>query len=164
MQPRPTQIFSTKSKMLKVKNTEIPTQIYSAKLNVKSCTVYLCWTRLHYSCWSLNISAFSNNLTINQFYLFFLPTTLSFTHTLPPHLTHYFSGDLGTLSLGIPYHTCNTTKAARETTFFCFSQSILKEREGDARKLITLCSGNDFTKRNCYVHSEVPHCLINLVI
>ena len=53
-----------------------------------------------------------------------MPTTLSFTHTLPPQLTHYFSGDLGTLSLGIPYHTCNATKVARETTvFFFFLQS-----------------------------------------
>ena len=50
--------------------------------NILLCTVYLCWTWLHCSCWSLNISTFSNNLTINQFYLF-----------------------LGTLSLGIPYHT-----------------------------------------------------------
>ena len=34
-----------------------------------------------------------------------------------------FSGDLGTLSLGIPYHTCNATKVARETTaFFFFSK------------------------------------------
>ena len=49
-----------------------------------------------------------------------MPTTLSFTHTLPPQLTHYFSGDLGTLSLGIPYHTCNATKVARETTVFLF--------------------------------------------
>ena len=49
-----------------------------------------------------------------------MPTTLSFTHTLPPQLTHYFSGDLGTLSLGIPYHTCNATKVARETTGFFF--------------------------------------------
>ena len=51
-----------------------------------------------------------------------MPTTLSFTHTLPPQLTHYFSGDLGTLSLGIPYHTCNATTVARETTVFfvCF--------------------------------------------
>ena len=52
-----------------------------------------------------------------------MPTTLSFTHTLPPQLTHYFSGDLGTLSLGIPYHTCNATKVARETTVFFFFQS-----------------------------------------
>ena len=34
------------------------------------CTVYLCWTWLHCSCWSLNIGAFSNYLTVNQFYLF----------------------------------------------------------------------------------------------
>ena len=45
-----------------------------------------------------------------------MPTTLSFTHTLPPQLTHYFSGDLGTLSIRIQYHTCNATKVARETT------------------------------------------------
>ena len=76
---------------------------------------------LHCSCWSLNIGGFSNNLTINQFYLSVsLPKTLSFTHILPSHLTHYCSGDLGTLSLGIPYHTCNVTKVARETTVFCF--------------------------------------------
>ena len=49
-----------------------------------------------------------------------MPTTLPFTHTLPPQLTHYFSGDLGTLSLGIPYNTCNATKVARETTGFFF--------------------------------------------
>ena len=49
-----------------------------------------------------------------------MPTTLSFTHTLPPQLTHYFSGDLGTLSLGIPHHTCIATKVARETTIFFF--------------------------------------------
>ena len=76
---------------------------------------------LHCSCWSLNIGGFSNNLTINQFYLFVsLPKTLSFTHILPSHLTHYCSGDLGTLSLGIPYHTCNVTKVARETAVFFF--------------------------------------------
>ena len=81
----------------------------------------LSWKWLHRSCRSLNIGGFSNNLTtiINQFYLFVsLPKTLSFTHTLPSHLTHYCSGDLGTLSLGIPYHTCNATKVARETTVF----------------------------------------------
>ena len=32
--------------------------------------VYLCWTWLHCSCWSLNIGAFSDYLTIKQFYLF----------------------------------------------------------------------------------------------
>ena len=42
----------------------------------------------------------------------FIHTTLLYTHFRPPHLTHYFSGDLGTLSLGIPYHTCNATKVA----------------------------------------------------
>ena len=58
--------------------------------NILLCTVYLSWTWLHCSCWSLNIGTFSNYLTVNQFYLFvFMPTTLSFTHTLPPHLTHY---------------------------------------------------------------------------
>ena len=83
----------------------------------------LSWTWLHRSCRSVNIGGFSNNLTtkINQFYLFVsLPKTLSFTHTLPSHLTHYCSGDLGTLSLGIPYHACNATKVARETTVFFF--------------------------------------------
>ena len=49
-----------------------------------------------------------------------MPTALSFTHTVPPHPTHYFSRDLGTLSLGIPYHICNATKVARETTVFFF--------------------------------------------
>ena len=29
--------------------------------NICFCTVYLCWTWLYCSCWSLNISAFSNN-------------------------------------------------------------------------------------------------------
>ena len=48
-----------------------------------------------------------------------MPTTLSFTHTLPLQLTHYL--DLGRyVSLGIPYHTCNATKVARETTVFLF--------------------------------------------
>ena len=56
--------------------------------NMLLCTVYLCWTWLHCSCWSLNIGAFSNYLTVNQFYLF-LCLQHSFTHTLPPHLTHY---------------------------------------------------------------------------
>ena len=56
--------------------------------NILLCTVYLCWTWLHCSCWSLNIGAFSNYLTVNQFYLF-LCLQHSFTHTLPPHLTHY---------------------------------------------------------------------------
>ena len=92
------------------------------------CTVYLCWTWLHCSCWSLKIGAFSNNLTIDQFYLFLcLQHSHLYTHTLPPQLTHYFSGDLGTLSLGIPYHTCNATKIAREKLLFffccCFFQS-----------------------------------------
>ena len=84
------------------------------------------WTWLHRSCRSLNIGGFSNNLTINQFYLFVsLHKTLSFTHTLRSHLTHYCSGDLGTLSLGIPYHTCNATKVARETTVFFFYKAII---------------------------------------
>ena len=59
-----------------------------------------------------------------------MPTTLSFTHTLPPQLTHYISGDLGTLSLGIPHHTCIATKVARETTIFFF-QSHDAEYEGN---------------------------------
>ena len=81
----------------------------------------LSWTWLHRSCRSLNIGGFSNNLTINQFYLFVsFHKTLSFTHTLRSHLTHYCSGDLGTLSLGILYHTCNATKVARESTVFFF--------------------------------------------
>ena len=48
---------------------------------------------------------FSNNLTINHFLLicFYAYNTLIYTHPpLPPHLTHYFSGDLGAPSLGIP--------------------------------------------------------------
>ena len=49
-----------------------------------------------------------------------MPTTLSFTHIPPPHFTHYFSGALGTLLLGILCHPCNATKAARETTLFFF--------------------------------------------
>ena len=56
-----------------------------------------------------------------------MPTTLSFTHTLSPHLTHYFIRDLGTLLLGIPYHTCNATKVARETNVFlcmCFFSKL----------------------------------------
>ena len=40
----------------------------------------------------------------------FIHTTLLYTHILPPYLTHYCSGDLGTLSLGIPYHTWNGHK------------------------------------------------------
>ena len=62
-----------------------------------------------------------------------MPTTLSFTHTLPPHLTHYFSGDLGTLSLGIPYHTCNATKVARKTTVFVFFCKVDEEPQGNRR-------------------------------
>ena len=88
--------------------------------NILLCTVYLCWTWLHCSSWSLNISAFSNNLTINQFYLFLCLQHSHLHKTLPPHLTHYFSGDLGTLSIGIPYHIYNTTKVARGTTGFFF--------------------------------------------
>ena len=49
--------------------------------NILLCTVYLCWTWLHCSCWSLNIGAFSNYLTINQFYLF-LCLQHSHLHTL----------------------------------------------------------------------------------
>ena len=94
----------------------------------------LSWTWLHRSCRSLNIGGFSNNLTtiIKQFYLFVsLPKTLSFTHTLPSHLTHYCSGDLGTLSLGIPYHTSNATKVARETSvFFLFVFFFLQSYGG----------------------------------
>ena len=52
-----------------------------------------------------------------------MPTTLSFTHTLPPQLTHYFSGDLGTLSLGIPYNTCNAQRLLEKLLFFFFFQS-----------------------------------------
>ena len=52
-----------------------------------------------------------------------MPTTLIYTHSpLPPHLTHYFSGYLGTLSLGIPWHTCNATKVAGKTTVFFFAK------------------------------------------
>ena len=60
------------------------------------------------------------NLTSNFFVLFFIHTPPLYTHILPSHLTHYFSGDLETLSLGIPYHTCNATKVARESTVFFF--------------------------------------------
>ena len=49
-----------------------------------------------------------------------MPTTPSFTHTLPPQLTHYFSGDLGTLSLGIPYNTCNAQRLLEKLLFFFF--------------------------------------------
>ena len=42
----------------------------SLTFNILLCTVYLCWTWLHCSCWSLNIGAFSNYLTINHFYVF----------------------------------------------------------------------------------------------
>ena len=56
-----------------------------------------------------------------------MPTTLIYTHSpLPPHLTHYFSGYLGTLSLGIPQHTCNATKIAGKTTVFFFCKNILR--------------------------------------
>ena len=47
-----------------------------------------------------------------------MPTTLPFTHILPPHLTHYFSGDLGTLLLVIPYCTCNAPKVAKQIIVF----------------------------------------------
>ena len=56
-----------------------------------------------------------------------MPTALSFTHTVPPHPTHYFSRDLGTLSLGIPYHTYNATKVARETAVFFFWKPKLSQ-------------------------------------
>ena len=53
--------------------------------NILLCTVYLCWTWLHCSSWSLNIGAFSNNLTINQFYLFlYTLNTLIYTHPPSP--------------------------------------------------------------------------------
>ena len=52
--------------------------------NILLCTVYLCWTWLHCSCWSLNISTFSNNLTINQFYLFlYIQHSCIHTSSLP---------------------------------------------------------------------------------
>ena len=58
-----------------------------------------------------DIRAFSNNELLTSVISVFMPLTLPFTH-----LTHYFSGDLGTLLLGIPYYACNATKVARETT------------------------------------------------
>ena len=52
--------------------------------NILLCNVYLCWTWLHCSCWSLNISTFSNNLTINQFYLFlYIQHSCIHTSSLP---------------------------------------------------------------------------------
>ena len=53
-----------------------------------------------------------------------MPTTPSFTHTLPPQLTHYFSGDLGTLSLGIPYNTCNAQRLLEKLVFFFFFSKL----------------------------------------
>ena len=50
---------------------------------------------------------------------FYAYNTLIYTHPPSPPYP-LFSGDLGTLSLGIPYHTCNATKVARETTVFFF--------------------------------------------
>ena len=35
----------------------------------------------------------------------------------------------GTLSLGIPYHTCNATKVAKETTVFFFNVFFYKDTE-----------------------------------
>ena len=51
-------------------------------------------------------------LTSNFFVLFHTHNTPVYTHPPWPHLTHYFNGNLGALSLGIPYHTCNATKVA----------------------------------------------------
>ena len=106
-------------------------QVSRANRSILLCTVYLCWTWLHCSCWSLNIGAFSNYLTIlivkTNFICFYAYNTLIYTHPPSPPYP-LFSGDLGTLSLGIPYHTCNATKVARETTvFFFFFQSPANE-------------------------------------
>ena len=51
--------------------------------NILLCTVHLCWTWLHCSCWSLNIGAFSNYFSINQFYLF---VCLQHSHLHTPSL------------------------------------------------------------------------------
>ena len=59
-----------------------------------------------------------------------MPTTLPFTHILPPHPTHYFSGDLGTLSLGIPYYTSNATKVAKQTLVFLLFFVIKRRKTG----------------------------------
>ena len=69
--------------------------------NILLCTVYLCWTWLHCSCWSLNIGAFSNHFTINlNFICFHAYNTLIYTHLSSPTYP-LFSGDSGTLSLGL---------------------------------------------------------------
>ena len=54
--------------------------------NILQCTVFVL-TWLHCSSWSLNIGAFSKNLTINQFYFFiYAYNTLIYTH--PPSPTY----------------------------------------------------------------------------
>ena len=66
-------------------------------------------------------SSIKVQLLLTNFICFYAYNTLIYTHPPSPPYP-LFSGDLGTLSLGIPYHTCNARKVARETTvsFFCF--------------------------------------------
>ena len=66
---------------------------------------------------TLVLSLTSNNLRLNViFLLFWIFCLQQFPYIHPPlwYITHCFSGDLGTLSLGIPYfYAWNATKVAR---------------------------------------------------
>ena len=72
---------------------------------------------LQLACPSLSVLMLTSN-----FLVLFLYTQHPCIHTSSLPLTHYFIGDLGTLSLGIAYHTCNVTKVARflGSSFFFF--------------------------------------------
>ena len=73
--------------------------------------------------------SFSVLILTSYFFVLFLYTQHPCIHISSLPLTHYFSGDLGTLSLGIAYHTCNATKVARYIHcslffFFFFHKAI----------------------------------------
>ena len=100
-----------------------------------------------------------------------MSTTLIYTHSpLPPHLTHQFSGDLETLSLGIPQHTCNATKVAGKTTvFFCknilrrFSTRTFNVNQTPLPKYVVMSLVNIIIDRLCLVFVNV-NCNIPSVI
>ena len=88
--------------------------------NILFCTIYLCLTWQHCSCWTLNIGAFCNN---ELWTIFICVLRLQHSHLHTPSLSTLptiLAETWEPFQLGIPYHTWNATQVARETTVFLF--------------------------------------------
>ena len=66
-----------------------------------------------------------------------MPTALSFTHTLPPHRTHYFNGDSGAdpgfFLGGGALVSCSTSTPINHIIFFCRIPVVLENRRSSQR-------------------------------